>query len=157
MTHITGPIYTANDPGSSAAPVVPETRGEVLSANDTLTMQESGKVYYLANASGLTVTLPVIATAGIGARYKFIVKTAPTAAGYVITEATASDTNKICTNGINELEVDTNDDGPYDANHTTITFAANIAVAGDWVELETDGTYWYATGQTKSDGGVTLA
>lgn len=157
MSHLTGPIYTSEDPGGSAAPTVPKVRGEILTESDTVTMQESGKVFFLDAAAGFTVTLPVIATAGIGSRYKFVVKTAPTSNGYVITEATASDTDKIVTNGINELEVDTSNDGPYNAGHTTITFVANVAVAGDWVEVENDGTYWYATGQTNADGGVTLA
>ena len=56
-----------------------------------------------------------------------------------------------------ENEVDTDDDGPYNAAHTTITFADGVAVAGDYVELLCDGTNWYATGQTNADGGITLA
>ncbi len=88
---------------------------------------------------------------------KFIVSAAPSGAAYVITELATSDTNIICTNGINELEVDTSSDGPYNATHTTISFADGVAVKGDWVQIECDGVNFYATGQTNADGGIALA
>ena len=59
--------------------------------------------------------------------------------------------------GINELEVDTSDDGPYDANADTLNFVASVAVVGDFVILESDGTSWYYHGQTNADGGVTTS
>ena len=104
-----------------------------------------------------TTTLPTVSKAGAGWSCKIVVKAAPSGADYVVTEDTGSDTNVIITNGINELEVDTNDDGPYNAGHTTITFADGVAVAGDYVEIFCDGTNFYATGQTKADGGISLA
>jgi len=128
-----------------------------LTAATSLTPGDSGKVFFLNSSSEFTTTLPSVADAGAGFHCKFIVKAAPSGAAYVVTEKTSADTNVIITNGINELEVDTNDDGPYNAGHTTITFADGVAVAGDWIELLCDGTNWYATGQTKADGGITLA
>ena len=131
---------------------------ETLTANKTLiAAQDCGKVFLLSAVAGLTVTLPAISDAAAGWTCDFIVKTAPTSNGYVITEDTDNDTDKIITNGINELEVDTANDGPYNAGHTTITLAANVAVAGDRVSLFCDGTNWYATGQTNADGGAALA
>jgi len=59
--------------------------------------------------------------------------------------------------GINELEVDTGDDGPYDANADTVNLVASVAVVGDWIEMVSDGTSWYMTGQTNADGGVTTS
>ena len=59
--------------------------------------------------------------------------------------------------GINELEVDTSSDGPYDANADTFNFVANIAVVGDRVKMVSDGTSWYYIGQTNADGGVTTS
>lgn len=52
---------------------------------------------------------------------------------------------------------DTGDDGPYDNNGDTITFVDGVAVVGDYVEMISDGTSWYVTGQTNADGGVTIA
>ena len=128
-----------------------------LTAATSLTPGDSGKVFFLNSSSEFTTTLPSVADAGAGFHCKFIVKAAPSGAAYVVTEKTSADTNVIITNGINELEVDTDDDGPSNTGHTTITFADGVAIAGDWVELLCDGTNWYATGQTKADGGITLA
>jgi hypothetical protein len=128
-----------------------------LTATTSLTPGDSGKVFFLNATTEFTTTLPSVADAGAGFNIKFIVKTAPSGADYVITEKTSADTNVIITNGIVELEVDTDTDGLYNAGHTTISFADGVAVAGDWVELLCDGTNWYAKGATNADGGVTLA
>ncbi|MCK5682126.1 hypothetical protein KAI46_15080, partial [bacterium] len=85
------------------------------------------------------------------------VAAAPSGAAYVVTELAASDTDKIIVNGINELEVDTADDGPYSTGCTTVSFADGVAVAGDWVTVRCDGTNYFVTGQTKADGGVAVA
>jgi len=130
---------------------------EDLTATKQLSPSDSGKVLFLNATTEFTTTLPSVADAGAGWNCKFIVKGAPDGADYVVTEKTADDTNVIITNGINELEVDTTNDGPSNTGHTTITFADGVAIAGDYVELICDGTNYYATGQTKADGGITLA
>lgn len=116
----------------------------------TLTAADSGSTVYLALAGGFTVTLPAPAA---GLKFKFVVKVAPTTA-YVITTDSGAD---ILIGGVNELEVDTSDDGPYDDNADTINFVASTAVVGDFIEMESDGTSWYFSGQTNADGGVTTA
>ena len=126
-----------------------------LTATTSLTPSDSGKVFFLNSATEFTTTLPSVADAGAGFNVKFIIKAAPSGANYVISEKASSDTNKIIVNGINELEVDDNEDGVYNAGCTFINFIASLAVAGDWVELLCDGTNWYATGQTNADAGIT--
>ena len=126
-----------------------------LTATTSLTPSDSGKVFFLNSAAEFTTTLPSVADAGAGFNVKFIIKAAPSGANYVISEKASSDTNKIIVNGISELETDDGEDGVYNAGCTFINFIASAAVAGDWVELLCDGTNWYATGQTKADGGVT--
>jgi hypothetical protein len=69
---------------------------------------------------------------------------------------TGNSTEDILIGGINELEVDTNDDGPYDASADTITFVDGTAVVGDYVYLISDGTSYYVRGQANADGGVTI-
>jgi hypothetical protein len=122
---------------------------ETVAAANTITAAESGKTFFLALAGGFTSTLPAPAA---GLKYKFVVAVNPTTA-YVIT---TNDGANIIKGGINELEVDTTEDGPYDNDADTLNFVANIAVVGDWVQFESDGTSWFITGQTNADGGVTI-
>ena len=127
---------------------------EDLTETKQLSPSDSGKVLFLNATTEFTTTLPSVADAGAGWNCKFIVKAAPSGAAYVVTEKTSADTNVVITNGINEL---TDSVGPSNTGHTTITFADGVAIAGDWVEVLCDGTNYYATGQTKADGGITLA
>jgi len=122
---------------------------ETVTAANVITAAESGKTFYLSLAGGFASTLPAPAA---GLNYKFIVKTAPTTAYTIATNGGAN----LFRGGINELEVDTADDGPYSAVGDLISFVANVAVVGDWVSVESDGTSWYITGQTNADGGITI-
>jgi hypothetical protein len=131
-------------------------RGEILTGTKAMSVSDNGKTFWLNAVTEFTTTLPAIADAGLGFRCKFIVKAAPADANYVITELGTSDTNKVITNGINELEVDTGDDGPANSGHTFVNFISNVSIAGDWVTFWCDGVNWYCTGQTKADGGITL-
>lgn len=120
-----------------------------VTAAKTVTAAESGSTFVLSLAGGFTVTLPAVA---LGLRYKFIVGVIPTTA-YIITAASA-----VVNGGINELEVDTGDDGPYATDSTSLTFvASSLGTVGDWVEYVSDGVKWYITGQTKLDGAVTFS
>ena len=127
-----------------------------ITAAYTVTVADCGTVFTLDLASGFTVTLPSVADAGNGWWCKFIVGTNCTSNDYIITEATASDTN-ILVSQINELEVDTSDDGPSNTGHTTITLPNATDTVGDMVEVVCDGTNFYCHGQTKLDGGIALA
>ena len=130
---------------------------EILTKARILSEADVGKTFYLDLATGFTVTLPRMLNSRTSFPLKFVVKTAPASGTYVITENTQFDTDTILVNGINELDVDTGDNGPYSTGCTTITFADGVAVAGDWFVLDRDGTKWYCTGQTNADGGITLA
>lgn len=126
------------------------SRVETLAAAKTLTAADSGKTFFLGLAGGFTVTLPAPAA---GLQFKFIVSVAPTTAYIIVTNGGAN----IMIGGINELEVDTGDDGPYDDNADTLNFVASTAVVGDYVEMISNGTSWYFHGQTNADGGITTA
>jgi hypothetical protein len=121
-----------------------------LTAASTLTAADSGKTFFLNSATEFATTLPSPAA---GLRFKFVVKAAPASASYTV--VTASSAN-IIIGGINELEVDTTEDGPYIADGDTITFVDGVAVVGDYVDLVSDGTSWYVSGQANADGGITL-
>lgn len=123
---------------------------EDTTATNALTTAECGKTITLNSATEFVTTLPA-PTAGCS--FTFIVKAAPASASYTV--VTASSAN-ILIGGINELEVDTGDDGPYDADGDTITFVDGVAVVGDYVTMISDGTSWYLHGQANADGGITV-
>jgi|TARA_R100001244_G_scaffold62900_1_gene52353 hypothetical protein len=62
-----------------------DNKVEFLTASRTITANDSGKVFILSVAGGLTVTLP---SAAPGLNYKFIVGTTFTTAGQINTAAT---------------------------------------------------------------------
>lgn len=132
-------------------------RAEILTEATSLKDSDTGKVFYLNSATEFAVTLPSADDAGLGWNCRVIVKAAPASASYTVVEKATVDTDKIIVNGINELEVDTGDDGPYSAGCTTITFADGVAVAGDWIDIRCDGTHFYVTGQANADGGISVA
>ncbi len=127
-----------------------------LTAAETLTASDSGKTFMLNLAAGFTVTLPSIAEAGAGWCAKFIVATNCTSNDYIITEKTTADTDVLISQ-INELETDTNTDGPSSTGHTTITIPNATDTVGDYVDIFCDGTKFYCHGQTVLDGGMALA
>lgn len=126
---------------------------ETVGATNAIAASECGTTFYLSHATEFASTLPTPAAAGAGCYMKFVVAAAPSGASYtVVTSASAN----LFIGGINELEVDTTNDGPYDADGDTITFADGVAVVGDYVDMETDGTSWYINGQANADGGITV-
>ena len=124
---------------------------EVTAANG-IAATEGGKTFMLNAVNEFASTLPTAASSA-GMRLYFIIKTAPSGASYTIVTTTLE--NTLC-GGINELDVDTGNDGPYIAAGDTLTFVADKAVAGDYVEFFCDGAKWYFHGQTNADGGVTV-
>ena len=118
----------------------------------TVLASDSNKEFILNAAAGAAITLPSVANKGEGWNCRFIVGTAFATSDWVIT-ATAA----VIKGGINELEVDTEDDGPSTVSGTTITFELGAETLGDYVELMCDGTSIFINGQTKLDGGISLA
>ncbi len=131
------------------AAIAASAKAETVTAANVITAAGSGKTFFLGLAGGFASTLPAPAA---GLKYRFVVSVAPTTAYTIVTNGSAN----IIKGGINELEVDTGDDGPYDNDADTLTFVANVAVVGDWVDFESDGTSWFIRGQTNADGGITL-
>jgi hypothetical protein len=138
-THFSGAI--AQGPGS----VETVDADKILNA-----VEDNGKTLFLGADSGISITLP---RPQAGLRFEFVIAVAPSV-DYVITTHSG---DNVMIGGINELEVDTGDDGPYSAGAGTLTFVAALAVVGDSVSMVCDGTSWYLTGQTHADGGITLS
>lgn len=127
-THFSGPVDSDNGFIGPAA-------NTELTAASTLTAEQSGRTFFLNSATEFATTLPAPAA---GLNYSFIVKAAPSGASYTI--VTASSANIIKGQQYNAAgaagDVGTADD--------TITFVDGQAVAGDRVDLISDGTSWFA-------------
>lgn len=122
---------------------------EVLVTTRTVRAEESGKVFYLSLAGGFVVTLPA---PGLGLKYTFVVKTAPTTAYTVVTNASA---NVMLGNILTSQDAG----GSGDTEQTggdTYSFVANQAVVGDKAVFESDGTSWFVTGTAKVVAGATV-
>jgi hypothetical protein len=118
-----------------------------LTADYTITKADCGTLFTLDKADGIAVTLPTVANAGSGWWCRIVVGTNISSNTGTITAEGA-----LMRGGINELEVDTNDDGPSTVGGTTITIANAADTIGDYVELYTNGTLWFVSGQSKLDG-----
>jgi len=120
---------------------------EVVSATRTLTAAENGKIVILSSATEFVTTLP---TAALGLRFTFIVGAAPSGASYTV----VSDSSANIIKGLqNSVAGDAGDSGTAD---DTITFVDGQAVAGDKVEVYSDGTSWFAYAISKVAAGVTF-
>jgi hypothetical protein len=122
---------------------------EDTTATNILTASESGKVIWLNSDTEFVTTLPALSTVSAGTRFKFIVKAAPASADYTVI------TGNSLENKIYGLAVVNGASVPA-ADEDTITFADGVAVVGDWVEVVSDGTNWYVSGQGHAAGAITL-
>jgi len=110
-------------------------------ATYTVTAEESGNVFTLSRAGGIAVTLPLPYS---GLRYKFIVAVAPTTS---CTLTTAGDTPDIFHGVVTSAEDAAGSvDGTGGTATDVVTIVANNALAGDYVELIANGTYWFVSG-----------
>lgn len=139
-----GRIEVVNPNGSVAAR---DMSTETLTATRQVLAKESGKTFILSSATEFVTTLP---PAFLGARYTFIVGAAPVSASYTV--VTASSANII--KGLqNSVAGDAGDSGTAD---DTVTFVDGQAVAGDKVELYSDGTSWFGYAISKVAAGITF-
>lgn len=111
------------------------TPTSITAATATLAVEDSGRVFFLNRAGGITVTLPAVASSA-GVTYEFVVGTAPTTA-YVISGGGTTVRGVVVTSAIAIADSEA-------SGAASVTFVANTATRGDRVELRCDGTNWYA-------------
>lgn len=124
---------------------------EVLTAAKTLTAEDHGKVFFLNSATEFAVTLPAMEA---GLKFKFIVKAAPVTDSYTV--VTASSANKILGQVASADLTSATVADSETSGGDTISFAAGVAVVGDWAEVVCDGAFWYTTGACKTYNGITI-
>ena len=145
-THFSGPV-------ASTAGFQPGTGSyESITAVKTLVAADSGMTFGLNAAAGVAITLPSLADMPAGWTCRFRVETAFATSDWVVTAPAA-----IMIGGVNELEVDTANDGPSTTSGTTITFELGFETVGDYIDLQSNGTNIYLVGQTVLDGGISFA
>lgn len=127
-TTFTGPVISEN------GFIGPEAVSTATAAS-ALTAADSGKTIFLNSATEFATTLPLPAA---GLRFTFIVKAAPVGTSYTV--VTKNSANIIKGMQVNSAAA-AGDTGTAD---DTITFVAGSSVAGDRVELISDGTNWFA-------------
>jgi len=141
-THFSGPLSLGSDSYES------------LITTKQLDAEDNGKTFGLNLAGGFTITLPAISTVKAGWVARFRVEINPTTA-YIITEKAADDTNII----LGSLNTSTGETSAADfevTGATLITFVATVALVGDWVAIETNGTNWFVYGQSTVPAALTI-
>ncbi len=119
---------------------------EVVITTNIITADENGKTFYLSLAGGFASTLPAPA---LGLRFRFVVKTAPTTAYTIGTNAGD--------NVMFGMMVErAGGAGVAGAARDVFNFVANQAIVGDWVEFYCDGTNWYYHGMVDVAAGNTV-
>lgn len=124
----------------------------ITAASDAWTVAlDSGSVKFLNRAAGSAIALPAPSA---GATVRMIVGTAPTGGtGYVITSNAANE----IVGGVGTTDVNSATDPDFEAaGANTITFVNDKAVVGDWVELTSNGTLWYARGHCSVFDAITF-
>lgn len=124
--------------------------GEILTAAKTLDASDSGKTFYLNSATEFAVTLPAPAD---GLYFKFVVKAAPSGASYTV--VSASGTDNIHGNVVSAEDALGSGDSTSGTAADTITFVDSKAQIGDFVEVVSDGTLWYALAVATQQDAIT--
>lgn len=122
---------------------------EVISAAQTLTAADSGKVFILDAAAGATVTLPALKE---GIRFRFVVGAAFATTNWVIASAEGDNINGIIADmGVTVAGVPA-------AGEDQINFVATAETVGDYVELICDfgNSQWLVSGACSANGGITV-
>lgn len=124
-----------------------QSSAAVLTATRTITAEESGSTFYLSSATEFVTTLPA---AALGLNYTFIVAAAPSGASYTVVSASSANIIKGNQNSV------AGDAGDFGTADDTISFVDGQSVAGDKVEVFSDGTSWFAYAISKVAAGVTF-
>jgi len=138
-TQLTGDQLVA---GTLAASAV-----RTATAAGTITAADHNKTIFIDNATGFITTLPAPIA---GFECEVINKTANTSGNHTLVSASSANVIK---GNQNSVAGDAGDSGTAD---DTISFVANQSVAGDRVELRSDGTSWFAYATSRVAAGITF-
>lgn len=123
----------------------PAAVGEIVTATNIITAEETGKTFFLNSGTEFVSTLPLPAQ---GLRYTFIVTAAPSGAAYTVVTASSANIMEV-------LLLDIVGELVYATGRDVVTFADGVALVGDRLEVTSDGTNWYCTALSGANGGIT--
>jgi hypothetical protein len=148
-TTFSGPVTSTNGfIGNVVGTVTGAESVSTVTATKAVSAAESGTTFFLNSATEFVSTLPAPAA---GLSYSFIVVGAPSGASYTV--VTNGSANIIV--GKHFCSADAaGDTGTTD---DTISFVDGQAVAGDRVDLISDGTKWYAYAFSAVAAGITFS
>lgn len=115
---------------------------EALTADTTLTVEDSGKTFLL-DAIGEAITLPAVKD---GLIYKFVCQVTTVTSDWTVTATTAVIQGSATVAGVVIPA----------ANESLITLVVAKFLPGDWFTIESDGTNWYVAGQVVTALGITF-
>lgn len=138
---------TVSAGGSSITNVLSDA--EVVAAANVIAATECGKDFYLNDATEFASTLPALSGVSAGCRMRFIVGAAPSGASYTVITGNSLENQLYGLAVVNGASVAV-------SAGDTITFTDGAAVKGDWVEVRSDGTSWYVSGQGSAATAITL-
>lgn len=132
-TAITATAAEINNAADNSANV------ETVSETNVITAAESGKTFFLSSATEFVSTLPAPAA---GLRFSFIVAAAPSGASYtIVTNASGN----VIKGQVFSSDLNAASDGDFETSGgDTITLVDAKSVAGDRVDVISDGTTWFA-------------
>lgn len=125
-----------------------------VTGNLNLNDDDSGKIFFLENNGGFTVTLPDIDEVEIGTNYKFYVTETLGAGNTYTISNNPVDTNNL-QGGFYGSEITNVADYPTATNNDNLIFNQNADV-GDWVEVLSDGADWQIHGFLKAQNSLTV-
>jgi membrane protein implicated in regulation of membrane protease activity len=123
---------------------------EVVAATNAIAAAESGTTFFLNSGTEFVSTLPAPA---LGLRFTFVVAAAPASASYTI--VTNGSANVILGHVLTSQDAGGTADSETSGGDT-ITFVDAKAVVGDRVDLECDGTSWFARCSSKVFDAITI-
>ena len=122
---------------------------EARAAASTLNAStDNGKTIFLNSTTAFATTLPAPA---MGLRFKFIVTGIPGASAHTVVASGA-----IIKGCVSSADLNAAADSPITTGGTTISFTTTAAV-GDWIELVSNGTNWFLSGNISIQTGMTIA
>lgn len=123
-------------------------RREVVTATNAIAASESGTTFYLSALAGFVSTLP---PAAAGLWFEFVVATAPTSNGYTITADPADSIyGTVAANGAEDTV-----NGVTASAADNVILVHNVALKGDRVRFDSDGTSWYVSGMVNTFAAIT--
>ena len=119
---------------------------QTISADVTLTAADAGQIISVNGATAVDVTLPRATSAGLWFRFVLSDNTADVD----IIQGDASDELVGSIMCLSNKDTGTGSD-------TKITFKNGVALAGDYVEVVSDGSDWLVSGQSAVNSGILFA